>query len=67
MKSVLFVYNPQAGKGTLRGKISDVLEVFRRPDMDVTVFPTGGAGTWSDGDTKREKTWVRVHSYRDSQ
>ena len=44
MKSVLFVYNPQAGKGTLRGKISDVLEVFRRKDMVVTVFPTGGAG-----------------------
>ena len=44
MKSVLFVYNPQAGKGTLRGKISDVLEVFRRKDMVVTVFPTVGAG-----------------------
>ncbi len=40
MEKLLFVYNPQAGTGTLKNKISDILEIFRREDFEVTVFPT---------------------------
>ena len=37
---ILFIYNPHAGKGALRSKLSDVMEIFRKADLEVTVFPT---------------------------
>lgn len=40
MEKALFVYNSHAGKGTLKSKLSDVLEIFRRADFEVNVFPT---------------------------
>ena len=44
MEKVLFIYNPNAGKATLKNKISDILELFRRADFQVTVFPTLESG-----------------------
>lgn len=41
MEKVLFVYNPNAGKGMLRARLSAVIERLARENFEVTVFPTG--------------------------
>ncbi len=40
MKKMLFIFNPQAGKGQLRPKLSAVLDVFTKAGWLVTVHPT---------------------------
>lgn len=40
MKSLLFIYNPNAGKGVLRPKISDIVDIFVKADYEVTIYPT---------------------------
>lgn len=40
MKKMLFIYNPNAGTGTLKPKISDVLDIFTKAGYEVTVYPT---------------------------
>ena len=40
MKKMLFIYNPNAGTGTLKPKLSDVLDVFTKAGYEVTVYPT---------------------------
>jgi YegS/Rv2252/BmrU family lipid kinase len=40
MKKMLFIYNPNAGTGALKPKISDVLDVFIKGGYEVTVYPT---------------------------
>lgn len=40
MKRMLFVYNPNAGKGLLKAKLSDVLDIFVKADYEVVVYPT---------------------------
>ena len=40
MKRMLFVYNPNAGKGLLKAKLSDVLDIFVKAEYEVVVYPT---------------------------
>lgn len=40
MKKMLFVYNPNAGKGLLKPKLSDVLDIFVKAEYEVTIYPT---------------------------
>ena len=40
MKKMLFVYNPNAGKGLFKSKLSDVLDIFVKADYEVVVYPT---------------------------
>lgn len=39
-KKLLFIYNPCAGKGTMKNKLSDVIESFMKADYEVTVYAT---------------------------
>lgn len=39
-KKLLFIYNPHAGKETLKDKLSDVIESFMRAEYEVTIFAT---------------------------
>lgn len=39
-KRLLFIYNPCAGKGTMKNKLSDVIETFMRAEYEVTVYAT---------------------------
>lgn len=48
MEKVLFIYNPHAGKGTLKNKLSDVVELFMQADFVVTVFATRRPGEATD-------------------
>ncbi len=40
VEKVLFVYNPTAGKGTLRNKIADVIDLMMEKNFDVTIVAT---------------------------
>lgn len=40
MKKMLFVYNPNAGKGLLKAKLSDVVDIFVKADYEVVIYPT---------------------------
>lgn len=44
MKNLLFIYNPQAGQGRARGKLSDMVGVFVAEGYLPTVYPTQAAG-----------------------
>ena len=39
-KKMLFIYNPCAGKGTMKNKLSDVMEMFMKAEYEVTVYAT---------------------------
>lgn len=43
-EKVLFVYNPYAGKGTLRNKLADVIDLLMERHFDVTIVATREAG-----------------------
>lgn len=40
MKKLLFVYNPNAGKGLLKPKISDIVDIFVQGGYEVCIYPT---------------------------
>lgn len=40
MKKLLFIYNPNAGKGLLKPRLSDILDIFVKAGYEVTVYPT---------------------------
>lgn len=40
MKKMLFIYNPNAGKGLLKPKVSDVIDIFVKAGYEVVVYPT---------------------------
>lgn len=39
-KKLLFIYNAHAGKGRIRNKLADILEIFARKGYEVTAVPT---------------------------
>ena len=39
-RTMLFVYNPKAGKAKIRNKLADILEIFAKAGYEVTVYPT---------------------------
>lgn len=44
MTKTLFIYNPNAGKGLLRAKLSEVIEILSGNELEITVFPTKKMG-----------------------
>ncbi len=40
MKKMLFIYNPNAGKGLIKHHLADILDVFVKAGYDVTIYPT---------------------------
>lgn len=42
MKRLLFIYNPQAGKGVIKPHLANVLDTFTKAGYLVTVWPTQG-------------------------
>ena len=43
MKRMLFIYNPKAGKGEIRGQLSYVLDELVRLDYEIVIHPTRAA------------------------
>lgn len=44
MKRVLFIYNMRSGKGAIRNKVSDIIDLFVKNGYEVTAHPTQGKG-----------------------
>ncbi len=44
MEKLLFIYNPHAGRGQVRGKLAGILNAFTKAGCLVTVYPTQGPG-----------------------
>lgn len=42
MKRLLFIYNPQAGKGIIKSHLANVVDLFTKAGYLVTVWPTQG-------------------------
>lgn len=40
MKRMLFVYNPNAGKGLLAARLSEVIDIFVKGGYEVVIYPT---------------------------
>ena len=40
MKKLLFVYNPHAGKGLLKPKVSDIVDIFVKAGYEVVIYST---------------------------
>lgn len=41
---MLFVYNPHAGKATIRGHLLDIIDIFTKAGYEVTAYPTQSQG-----------------------
>ena len=59
MKKLLFIYNLHAGNGSLRGRLSPILDVLTR-QWDVTVHPTQGAGDATETARARGGEFERI-------
>lgn len=44
MKTLLFVYNPRAGKGRIGSHLADITDIFTKAGYMVTVYPTQSSG-----------------------
>lgn len=40
MRRLLFVYNPHAGKGLLKTKLSEIVDIFVKAGYEVVIYPT---------------------------
>ena len=40
VKRLLFIYNPHAGKGLLKPKLSDIVDIFVKAGYEVIIYPT---------------------------
>ena len=44
MKKLLFIYNPQAGKGQVRPQLAAILDAFSKAGYLTSAWPTQGPG-----------------------
>lgn len=43
-KKVLFIVNPKSGKGTIRAKLLDIVDIFVKAEFDLTLYISQAAG-----------------------
>lgn len=60
MKTLLYIYNPAAGRKTAKATLSDVVEVFSRQGYGVTVHPTQERGDATRTVIEQGATFDRV-------
>lgn len=56
-KRMLFIFNPHAGKASIKTKLLPILDLFTKGGYDVTVYPTQFQGD------AIEQTLMRAHKY----
>lgn len=57
---VLFVYNPTAGKGILRNKLADVIDLMMQQQFEVNIFATQKSGDATEIVQKIGKQFERI-------
>lgn len=60
MRKLLFIYNPHAGKGLVRGKLASILDTFTGAGYLVTAYPTQAKGDATRCAAKLGKKFDRV-------
>lgn len=40
MKKMLFVFNPHSGKGLIKGKLAELVDIFTKAGYEITTYPT---------------------------
>ncbi|MBR1391315.1 MAG: YegS/Rv2252/BmrU family lipid kinase [Lachnospiraceae bacterium] len=40
MKRLLFVFNPHSGKGKIKSRLSDIVDLMTKADYEITIYPT---------------------------
>lgn len=60
MKTLLFIYNPRAGKGNIGTHIGDIVDIFTKNGYTVTVYPTQCRGDGEVAAGKLAKGYDRV-------
>lgn len=40
MKRILFIYNPNAGKGLVKNRLSDIIDIIAKEGYEIVVYPT---------------------------
>lgn len=43
-KKVLFIVNPKSGKGSIRSKLLDIIDIFVKADFDLTIYVSQAGG-----------------------
>ena len=43
-KKVLFIVNPKSGKGSIRSKLLDIVDIFVKAEFDLTLYISQSAG-----------------------
>lgn len=54
-KSMLFIYNPRAGKAQIRSNLLDIIDIFVKCGYEVTAYPTQGPGDATQAVKNRRK------------
>jgi len=44
MKKMLFVFNPCSGKGLIKGKLAELVDIFTKAGYEITTYPTQSTG-----------------------
>ena len=54
-KRLFFVYNPHSGRGNIRSKLFDIVQVFSEAGYEITIYPTREA---KDGICQTNTIWL---------
>ena len=46
-KKVLFIVNPKSGKGSIRNKLLDIVDIFIKAEFDLTLYISQSPGEWN--------------------
>lgn len=57
MKKLLFIFNPTAGRGKIKGKLYEIINTFVKHGYKVTVFPTQNKGDAIDIITRESENY----------
>lgn len=60
MKKMLFIFNPQSGKGQIKNKLLDILLLFVKKGYKVEVYPTQKKGDAMEITKKTSKQYDRI-------
>lgn len=59
-KKLLFIYNPHAGKASIRSNLLDIIDIFTKADYTVTARPTQKPGDAIEAVINREGDYALI-------
>ena len=59
-KRLLFIYNPKAGKGQIKNRLMDIIDIFVKNGYEITIYPTQKAGDAIEVTKDRDKDYELI-------